>query len=157
MSKNRPPLGSERSYRAKRSIHVVAAIEILRAADRVKRSAAQVIAPHGLTLSQYNALRILRGAPEGLSTMELCRRLLERSPGITRIVDGLVKKGLAQRIPHTSDRRSILCAITEAGRTMADALDEPIDRSDRELTKDLAAAEVKQLAELLCRVGNHDG
>ena len=78
-------------------------------------------------------------------------------PRVRREVDGLVKKGLSQRIPHTSDRRSILCATTEAGRTMADALDEPIDRSDRELTRGLAVAEVKQLAELLCRVGNHDG
>jgi DNA-binding MarR family transcriptional regulator len=133
------------------------AIEILRAADRVKRSAVQVIAPHGLTLSQYNALRILRGAPEGLSTMEVCQRLLERSPGITRIIDGLVKKGLVQRAPHPSDRRSILCTITDAGRKLADALDEPIDRSDRELTRGLAPTEVKQLAELLSRVGKREG
>jgi len=116
----------------------------------------QIIAPHGVTLSQYNALRILRGAPEGLSTMEVCQRLLERSPGITRIIDGLVKKGLAHRVPHPSDRRSILCTITDVGRKLADALDEPIDRSDRDLARGLAPTEVKQLTELLSRMGNHE-
>lgn len=128
-------------------------MEILRAASRVRRSATQLISPHGLTLSQYNALRILRGAPEGLSTMEVCERLLEPSPGITRIIDGLVKKGLARRSPHPSDRRSILCQITDAGGELLGSLDEPIDRSDRELLESLTGAEVKQLTELLARIG----
>lgn len=130
-------------------------MEILRAASRVRRSATQLISPHGLTLSQYNALRILRGAPEGLSTMEVCERLLERSPGITRIIDGLVNKGLVRRDPHPSDRRSILCEITDAGRELLDALDGPVDRSDRELLEGLSPAEAKQLTALLSRVGNH--
>ena len=88
--------------------------------------------------------------------MEVCERLLERSPGITRIIDGLVNKGLARRDPHPSDRRSILCDITDAGRELLAELDEPIDQSDRELLAGLSAAEAEQLKALLSRVGGRD-
>ena len=135
------------------SIECDAVAEILRAADRAKTQSAHLIGAHGLTVSQYNALRILRGARDGLSTMEVCQRLLERSPGITRIVDGLVKKGLAKRVAHPSDRRSILCRITNRGRRLVEALDEPILRSDCELLEALTPAETQRLTELLSRVG----
>lgn len=138
----------------KNSVQFETVIEILRAAGRVRRRVTQFISPHGLTLSQYNALRILRGAPEGLTTMEVRDRLIERSPGITRIIDGLLKKGLVRRDSYPGDRRSVLCVITKAGLELLGVLDGPIDQTDRELLKELTAAEAKQLAELLSRVGD---
>ncbi len=86
--------------------------------------------------------------------MEVRDRLLERSPGITRIIDGLVNKGLARRDPHPHDRRSIQCVITDAGLELLGSLDGPIDQSDRKLLEKLNRVETKQLAELLSRVGD---
>ncbi len=116
-----------------------------------------VVGQHGLTLPQFNALRILWQEPEGLSTMQVSERLLERSPGITRLIDGLENQGLVERIPHPSDRRATVCRLTDRGRELADLLAEEIEVSDRELTHDLSTPELKQLKDLVCRIGDDEG
>ncbi len=63
-----------------------AAIGLLRTADTVRREIASVVEPHGITLQQYNVLRILRGAGAlGLPTLEIAARMVEQAPGITRL------------------------------------------------------------------------
>src|ERR1700741_49225 len=85
-------------------------------ADPVKRSLAQVIEPHGIPPQQYNVLRILRGAgPEGLPTLTIGERMIEQTPGVTRLVDRLERKGLVARAPCAKDRRRVFCRITTKG------------------------------------------
>ena len=143
-----------RERRSKRapSPELTASVEVLRAADRVRVRATAVVKPHGLTLPQFNTLRILRGAAEPLPIMEVRRRLVERTPGITRLVDGLERMGFVQRCPDTADRRSTCCEITSAGLKLLRTLDRPFAENDRESLADLSRAEVLQLTRLAQRV-----
>ena len=71
---------------------------LVRTADLVRRVLDAVVEPHGITLQQYNVLRILRGAgAEGLPTLEIGERMIEQAPGVTRLLDRLEAKGLVRR------------------------------------------------------------
>ncbi|MGD8320675.1 MAG: MarR family transcriptional regulator [Gemmatimonadota bacterium] len=106
----------------------------MRTADMAKRRFAALFDPEDVTFQQYNVLRILRGAgPQGLPTLEIGERMIERTPGVTRIVDRLVSKGWVERERCTEDRRKVWCRITPSGRALLARLDEPVARADREL------------------------
>jgi DNA-binding MarR family transcriptional regulator len=122
---------------------------VLRAADGVRRRMAGLLAPAGLSLQQFNVLRILRGAPEPLPTLELAQRMIERMPGITRLLDGLVGKGLVVRERSARDRRAVLCRITAEGLALLERLDAPVELSDRGAVAALSAQEQAILVELL--------
>jgi DNA-binding MarR family transcriptional regulator len=93
-----------------------AAVGLLRTADLLRRMLEQALEPLGVTAQQYNVLRILRGArPEPLPTLEIAERMIERTPGITRLLDRLEAKKLVRRDRCESDRRQVLCTITAAG------------------------------------------
>ncbi|HZJ72423.1 MAG TPA: MarR family transcriptional regulator, partial [Planctomycetota bacterium] len=88
------------------SVEAEAVVGLMRTADVVKRGLARVVEPRGLTLQQYNVLRILRGAgPEGLPTLEIAGRMIEQAPGVTRLLDRLEAKNLVQRARCPRDRR----------------------------------------------------
>ncbi|MDX2061370.1 MAG: MarR family transcriptional regulator [Gemmatimonadales bacterium] len=130
-----------------------AAIGLLRTADVVRRRIAVVIEPSGLSLPQYNVLRILRGAgPAGLATLEVADRLIERAPGITRLCDGLERRGLLERTRSREDRRVVECRITPAGAALLAGLDEPVAEADAASIGRLSGAEIERLVELLDRV-----
>ena len=108
-----------------------ASIAIVRTADALHRRWAAVIEPHGITVQQYNVLRILRGARgKPLPTLEIGNRLIEQTPGITRLLDRLEEKGLARRERCREDRRLVHCWITDAGLELLAALDAPVDEVD---------------------------
>jgi MarR family transcriptional regulator, organic hydroperoxide resistance regulator len=89
---------------------------LLRAADLVRRSAARVVEPHAVTLQQYNVLLILKGAgPDGLPTLEVAARLIEETPGVTRLMDRLEAKAFIRRQRCPQDRRQHLCWLTGEG------------------------------------------
>src|SRR3982751_1849888 len=93
-----------------------AGIGLLRTADALKRSIAKLIEPDGITPQQYNVLRILRGAGrDGLPTLTIGERMIEQTPGVTRLVDRLERKGLVARVPCPKDRRRVFCRITPEG------------------------------------------
>ena len=95
---------------------------LLKTGDVVRRFLATVAEPHGITLQQYNVLRILRGAGrEGLPTLEIAERLIEQAPGVTRLLDRLETKGLVKRERCPMDRRQITCRITRRGGSLLDA------------------------------------
>ena len=136
-----------------RSREQQATLGLLRTADAVKRSLAQVIEPHGITPQQYNVLRILRGAgPAGLPTLTIGERMVEQTPGVTRLVDRLEGKGLVARTPCPDDRRRVFCRITEKGLELLTELDEPVNRWDAQAVSALAPAELASLIGLLDRV-----
>lgn len=102
-------------------------VALLRTTDLLRRVLSEVVEPRGITLQQYNVLRILRGAgPEGLPTLEIGVRMIEHSPGVTRLLDRLQAKRLVRRARCPRDRRQVLCRITPAGATVLGELEEPL-------------------------------
>lgn len=100
-------------------------VTLLRTTDEVRRYLTSLVEPEDITLQQYNVLRILRGAGrEGLPTLEVGRRMLEQQPGVTRLVDRLVGKGLVARARDPEDRRRVVCTIEPAGLELLGRLDE---------------------------------
>lgn len=129
-----------------------AVLAILRTADLVRRSVALVVEPSGLTTQQYNVLRILRGAGEkGLPTLEIAERMVEQTPGITRLIDRLEMKQLVSRERCTTDRRQVFCRITAGGLALLATLDEPLLESDKEVLAALNRRELTELIDLLER------
>ncbi|HYH07410.1 MAG TPA: MarR family transcriptional regulator [Thermoanaerobaculia bacterium] len=132
-----------------------AAVSLLRTADLVRRSIASVVEPQGLTTQQYNVLRILRGAGrEGLPTLEIAERMVEQTPGITRLVDRLEIKRLVLRERCPTDRRQVFCRITKEGLALLVRLDRPIHEAEEEALAHLSERQLAQLLTLLDRARN---
>ena len=125
-------------------------LALLRTADLLRRAGERLVQPHGITGQQYNVLRILRGAgSEGLPTLEIAQRMIEQSPGITRLLDRLDAKKLVRRERCAHDRRQVLCYITPAGRELLAQLDEPVNQLDDANLGMLSAADVDRLIRIL--------
>jgi len=106
-----------------------------------------------VTLQQYNVLRILRGVhPEGLPTLEIAARMMERTPGVSRLVDRLERKGLVRRERPASDRRQVLCRVTDRGLELLARLDPEVDAADERALAALDEGDAVHLAGLLNRV-----
>jgi DNA-binding MarR family transcriptional regulator len=106
-------------------------LALLHTADVVRRAHGSVVEPHGITGQQYNVLRILRGArPEQVPTLEIARRMIERTPGITRLLDRLEAKKLVARHRCPTDRRQVLCEITARGLELLASLDEQVRHAE---------------------------
>ena len=133
-------------------------IAILQSADQLRRQGEALLAPHDVTLQQFNVLRILRGArPEGLCTLTIAERMIEKTPGITRLIDRLEKKGLVRRVRSEEDRRQVWCRITPAGERLLARLDEPVEQFDRAAVARLSAADQDQLTALLGQLQGEPG
>jgi DNA-binding MarR family transcriptional regulator len=154
MSANRSTIREEiRQRKPFRSPQQEAAVSLLRTAAVVRDFFEKVLAPHGLTLQQMNVLRILRGAgADGLPTLEIAQRMVERTPGITRLIDRLERKGLVARVRSRSDRRVVYCHATETALELLGQLDAVIDEADRASVEALDEAELGTLVELLDRI-----
>jgi DNA-binding MarR family transcriptional regulator len=130
-----------------------ATLALLRTADLLTRALARTIEPHGITAQQYNVLRILRGAaPDPLPTLEIGERMIEQTPGITRLLDRLEAKGLVARNRCTSDRRQVHCHITDAGMALLAVLDAPVEALGEELMRPLGRTAQKELTALVDRI-----
>jgi DNA-binding MarR family transcriptional regulator len=139
-----------RYVRPARSVAQEALIAVVRAADRVKREVAQVIEPHGVTLQQYNVLRILRGAgPEGLPTLKVGARMMEQAPGVTRLVERLVRKQLVARARGDEDARQVICRITPRGLALLARMDQPVLEADTAAVSALSRMEQLRVTALL--------
>ncbi|HEX9731785.1 MAG TPA: MarR family transcriptional regulator [Thermoanaerobaculia bacterium] len=136
-----------------RSLTQEAVLGLFRTADILRRSFAQLMEEHGLTLQQYNVLRILRGAGErGLPTLTIAERMVERTPGITRLVDRLLRKELVERERPPGDRRQVVCRITPRGLALLAELDGPVGDLDDRCLAMLDEDEHKTLIDILDRV-----
>jgi len=125
-------------------------VALLRTADCVRRTVAQTLEPHDITLQQYNVLRILRGAGEqGLPTLDIAERMIEHAPGITRLVDRLEAKGLVRRERCQQDRRQVLCWLTPPGLELVERLDVPIENAELEAVAGLSPEDQERLLRLL--------
>ncbi|HJZ78370.1 MAG TPA: MarR family transcriptional regulator [Vicinamibacterales bacterium] len=123
---------------------------LMRAADLARRHMNAVVEPHGLTLQQFNVLRILRGGgADGLPTLEVASRMVEETPGITRLLDRLEKKELIRRQRCPKDRRQHLCWITPKGLALLQKMDAPIARIHEETLKGLRSRDRVAFTRLL--------
>jgi len=130
-----------------------AVLGLFRTADMVRRRFGRLVEPFGLTLQQYNVLRILRGAgEEGLQTLTIGERMIEQTPGVTRLIDRLEAKGLVERRRKPGDRRCVICCISSEGLDVLAEIDPVLDEADDESLAMLHKEERRQLIDLLDRV-----
>jgi DNA-binding MarR family transcriptional regulator len=140
-------LSEIRQTRPFRSPQEQAVINMMRTSRAIEESWLTYLKrTEGISLSQYNILRILRGAhPESVKISQIAERMIYHDPDVTRLVDRLVGQGVALRERDTQDRRVVFVSITKAGLTLLERLDEPVDRYSHAV---MAGLTVKQLREL---------
>ena len=125
-------------------------VQIQRTAEALMWGVAGLLKPSGLTPTQYNALRILRGAgDEGLACREVSERLIHRDPDITRLLDRLEAQGLVRRERAQQDRRVVTAYITTEGADVLAALDAPMLELHARQLGHLGPERVAALCELL--------
>jgi DNA-binding MarR family transcriptional regulator len=130
-----------------------ATLALLRTASVIGRRMSRVVEPHGLSLAQYNVLRILRGAgEEGLPTLAIRDRMIEEGSTVTRLLDKLESSGLVSRDRNRPDRRQVQCWITDSGLSLLAMLDPKIDAADAETFAMLDPKSRRQLIETLAQV-----
>jgi DNA-binding MarR family transcriptional regulator len=103
-------------------------LEILRAAEQLERGFSDLFKVHDLSATQYNVLRILRGAgTEGHTCGDVSARLVTHDPDVTRLLDRLEKRGLIERRRSDKDRRVVRTTISDGGMALLQELDGPVD------------------------------
>jgi len=127
-----------------------AVVSLHRTADQLQGSFSDMLKPYGLSPTQFNALRILRGAGEaGRACSEIAERMVNRDPDITRLLDRLERRGLAARSREGRDRRVIITRITPAGLELLRGLDRPIEEFNRKQLGHLSDPQLRALVKLL--------
>ena len=125
------------------SLRQEAVLGLLKTTDLVRRVISGVVEPAGITMQQYNVLRILRGAGDkALPTLEIRKRMIEQTPGITRLLDKLELRGWVTRNRHEGDRRQVLCLITAEGKRLVASLDDEVDSIGDRLLETVSDNEV---------------
>ena len=123
-------------------------VAILKAADELGQEAEQLIRTADLTGTQYNVLRILRGAgPEGLACGAIGDRMITHDPDITRLLDRMEKHGLRER--QKDDRRVVKTRITPRGLELVKPLDQPMKDLHKRQFRHMTGARLKALHDLL--------
>ena len=126
-----------------------ALLNIVVVSDYLRQKFEEICHDNDMTPAQYNVLRILKGIyPNGHARCDISKRMLDRSPDVTRLVDNLVKKGLAQRLPSDTDARLSIARITKKGLKALDELWPVIEAFDRHLEQRLSPEEILNLSEL---------
>ena len=149
-------LQTRKAARKVRALHVQLEaqvfVNLLRTADALARGAEALLKPTGLSATQYNVLRILRGAgPEGLACREVGCRMISRDPDITRLMDRMESRGLIARARGEEDRRVVKSRLTAEGLRILGVLDAPVQELHRRQLHHLPAKELRQLSRLLER------
>jgi DNA-binding MarR family transcriptional regulator len=126
-----------------------AILNIARTADRFGICFARLFREFGLTPSQYNVLRILRGEGKPLPILEVADRMIAAVPGITGLIDRLEAMSLVARDRSTEDRRVVYVAIRDKALDLLAKLDQPVGALHKQLVGHLSPAELKDLIRLL--------
>jgi DNA-binding MarR family transcriptional regulator len=131
------------------SLEQEAFLNLARTWDVLNGESATFLKAAGITASQYNVLRILRGAGEALACGEIAERMIARDPDITRLLDRMEKAGLVSRCREQADRRVVCTRITDAGRTLLAKLDPQVLAAHRKQLGHMKPTELQKLIELL--------
>jgi DNA-binding MarR family transcriptional regulator len=125
-------------------------LNIERTAAVLSHAFADALKEHGITPTQYNVLRILRGAgKDGLCRNEVRDRMVAQVPDVTRLLDRLEDAGLIERERSTEDRRQVGTRITARGLELLGELDAPVADIHKRQLGHLSASQLKTLADLL--------
>jgi len=129
--------------------HHEAALNVILASSHLRGLLEVVFEGAGLTPAQYNVLRILNGAwPEGYPRGEISRRMLDRAPDLTRMIDRLIKVGFVQRTRSSQDARQSITVITAKGRKLLASLHGRVRAANRSVEERLSVREAKVLSRL---------
>jgi DNA-binding MarR family transcriptional regulator len=133
-----------------RSLEEEVALNLLRTANALAQGLAAPLRETALTGTQYNVLRILRGAGKnGLPCGEIAARMITKDPDITRLLDRLQKRGVVARERDPGDRRVVVTRITREGLKLLAELDQPMVETLERLLGHLGPRKLRQLATLL--------
>ena len=132
-----------------RSREEEAFLNLLRTSALLEHAAASYLKEHGLTLTQYNALRILRGAgPEGLCRHEISKRMIKPVTDATRLLDRMAAAGWVERDREDGDRRFVTARITKRGLDLLAALDAEVTHFHRDRLGHMSEQELAELIRL---------
>ena len=135
------------------SLEQAAHLSMVRTAALLEHATAKALEPHGITPTQYNVLRILRGAGDaGLCRKEVGERMVTPVPDATRLLDRMEAAGLIARERKGDDRRFVSTRITDAGLVLLDRVDAPMRELHRKHAGGLSPAEMSALIDVLERV-----
>jgi len=133
-----------------RSLEEELTLNILRTAEFVTTVVTDVLRPVELTVTQYNALRILRGAGEqGLMCGEIGERMITKESDITRLLDRLEARGLISRERPEANRRAVIAKISSVGRELLSGLDKPVMACHKQLAASLSQTKLRNLIDML--------
>ncbi len=139
------------------SIEMEAMLDLLVAADFLRKRLKGVFQQYGLTNGQYNVLRILRGAhPEGHPRCEIAVRMIERSPDVTRLVDRLEENGLVVRDRAAEDLRIALTRITEKGVRLLNKIDAETTQGDYFPDDRISEEDCRELSRICEKIYSED-
>lgn len=128
-------------------------LTILRTAAELEHEMLEKLKPHGITPTQYNVLRILRGAGKaGLCRGDVSSRMITRVPDMTRLLDRMEAVGLIERVRGEADRRFVPTHITRSGLDLLSALDAPMRELHRQQLGHLGTENLERLIDLLSQV-----
>ena|ERR1700692_3420993 len=142
-------LNASKGRRRVGSAEEAAFLDLLRTTDMLSRGLVQVLKVEDLSSTQYNVLRILRGAPEGLPCGEIASRMITRDPDVTRLLDRLEKRALISRCRETTDRRTVRARIAPEGLRVLARLEGPVQAAHRQQLGHLGRERLQALTELL--------
>ena len=145
----------QRELKKKRPFDAVeqeVALNIVRTSDQLQIRFTRLLREFGLTPSQYNVLRILRGEGEPLPILEIASRTITVVPGITGLVDRLEEAGMVSRQRCAEDRRVIYVSLTAKATKLLGTIDQPLLDLHKRLLRGVAAGELRQLSDLLEKV-----
>lgn len=128
---------------------VEAILNILRTSDQFQNRFGRLFREYGLTTSQYNVLRILRGEGKPMPSLEIADRMVQVVPAITGLIDRLEKQGLVRRERSTEDRRVVYVELTNKARKLLRDLDGPDIELHKQLIGHLSRRELRELSRLL--------
>ena len=127
----------------------------MRTTDLLSRGLVRIMKTEDISPTQYNVLRILRGAPAGLACGEIANRMITRDPDVTRLLDRLEKRDLISRCRETKDRRTVMARITPEGLKLLGRLDEPVQAAHRKQLGHLGCERLRALSEMLSLARGH--
>lgn len=126
-----------------------AMLNVLRTNDQFQNRFGRLFREFGLTASQYNVLRILRGEGKPMPSLEIAERMIQVVPAITGLIDRLEKQELVNRERCTEDRRVVFVGITKNAINLLKKMDEPVSKLHKQLMGHLTRKELKELSRLL--------
>ncbi len=131
------------------SVEQEAALAVMRTSDLLENRLARLLREHGLTPTQYNILRILRGEGRPLPCLEVAQRMIQVAPAITRVVEQLLTLQLITKTQSSQDRRVFEIELTPSAKRKLKRIDAPILELHSSLLSNISQSDQKTLIRIL--------